>query len=94
MTERPLFKSMGCNVERRWCGRTTISRGAKLFFNPQSGVIACVVRNISNRGASLRVADLTVLPVNFELSFDNFHTKRDCRLVWRDGDFIGVAFRN
>ena len=82
---------MGCGVERRWSGRTTISRGAKLFFNPQSGVLACGFRNITNRGASLRV---TVLPLNFELSFDNFHTKRDCRLVWRDGDFIGVAFQD
>ena len=94
MTERPLFKSDDCGVERRWSGRTTISRDAKLFFNPQSGVLPCGVRNITNRGASLRVADLTILPVNFELSFDNFHTKRDCRLVWRDGDFLGVAFQN
>jgi hypothetical protein len=28
------------------------------------------------------------------LSFDNFHTVRECRMIWRQGDFIGVAFQN
>ena len=83
-----------CRTHASEFAQGTISRDAKLFFNPQSGVLPCGVRNITNRGASLRVADLTVLPVNFELSFDNFHTKRDCRLVWRDGNFLGVAFQN
>jgi len=37
---------------------------------------------------------LNVLPPNFELSFDNFRTVRKCRLIWRRGDFIGIAFEN
>jgi hypothetical protein len=28
------------------------------------------------------------------LSFDNFHTIRECRVIWRQGDFVGVAFQN
>ena len=53
---------------------------------------SCGVMDITNRGARLRTQDLSVLPVNFELSFDNFRTIRGCRLIWRDGDFLGVAF--
>jgi hypothetical protein len=50
------------------------------------------VRDVTNRGAGIRMHDLAILPLNFDLSFDNFRTIRNCRLVWRAGDFIGVAF--
>jgi hypothetical protein len=32
------------------------------------------------------------VPSEFDISFDNFRTMRHCRLIWRDGDFVGVAF--
>ncbi len=35
-----------------------------------------------------------MLPQDFELSFDNSHTIRRYRLIWRHGDFAGVAFQN
>jgi hypothetical protein len=35
-----------------------------------------------------------LLPLDFELSFDKFHTIRECRVIWRQGDFVGVAFQN
>ena len=78
--------------ERRSIGRTRIVKGALLFFSGQTGVRSCCVMDITNRGACIRTQDLALLPLNFELSFDNFRTIRRCRLVWRDGDFMGVAF--
>ena len=78
--------------ERRSIGRTRIAKGALLFFCGQTGVRSCGVTDITNRGAGISTRDLAVLPLNFELSFDNFRTIRRCRLVWRDGDFLGVAF--
>jgi hypothetical protein len=80
--------------ERRSLGRTKISRSARLLFNTQRGPVECGVRDITNVGAGIRVDGINVVPVAFELSFDNFRTARSCQLVWRDGDFIGVAFRN
>jgi hypothetical protein len=50
--------------------------------------------NITNLGAGIRAQDTPLLPLTFELTFDNFRTTRECRLVWRDGDFLGVAFQN
>jgi hypothetical protein len=35
-----------------------------------------------------------VVPLDFALSFDNFRTVRMCRLIWRQGDFLGVAFES
>jgi len=78
--------------ERRSIGRTRIAKGAFLFFSRQAGVLSCGVTDITNRGAGIRTQDLAMLPLNFELSFDNFRTSRRCRLVWRDGDFLGAAF--
>ena len=78
--------------ERRSIGRTRIAKGALLFFNGQCGVRSCMVRDVTNVGAGIRTRDLPLVPLNFDLSFDNFRTIRKCRLIWRDGDFIGLAF--
>jgi hypothetical protein len=32
-----------------------------------------------------------MVPLDFDISFDNFRHVRRCRLIWRDGDFVGVA---
>jgi hypothetical protein len=77
--------------DRRSIGRTRIAKNALIFVKGQIGVRSCGVTNITNRGAGIRTQDLPVLPVNFELTFDNVHTVRKCRLVWRESDFIGVA---
>ena len=80
--------------DRRSVERTKIFKGALIFFSGQIGVRACGVTDITNIGAGIRTQDLVALPLNFELSFDKFHTICKCRLIWRDGDFVGVAFVN
>ena len=81
-------------VERRSFARTTISKNALLFFDGNRGVLTCRVHDITNHGAGIEVHGLNLLPLNFELTFDNFHTVRECRVIWRQGDFVGVAFQN
>ncbi len=78
--------------ERRSVGRTQINRNASLFFNHRARPFPCSVRDVTNSGAGVRLEALHVLPVEFDLSFDNFRTVRKCRLIWRETDFIGVAF--
>jgi hypothetical protein len=80
------------DLERRAVGRTLINRSALLFFRGSAGVFPCCVRDVTNSGAGVRLEALPVLPVEFDLSFDNFRTVRKCRLIWRDSDFIGIAF--
>jgi hypothetical protein len=63
-----------------------------MFFPDQERVHECCVRNITNQGASLRLNGLSTVPSEFGISFDRFRTMHLCRLIWRDGDFLGVAF--
>jgi hypothetical protein len=69
-------------------------KGALLFFSAQRGVFTCEVRDVTNVGTGTRLNRLSVLPSNFELSFDNFRSVRKCQLIWRRDDFIGIAFQN
>jgi hypothetical protein len=80
--------------ERRSVRRTRIMKGALLFVSKKSGVQSCTVRDVTNLGAGIRVQDLQIMPLGFELSFDGFRTVRKCRLIWRQDEFFGVAFES
>lgn len=80
--------------EQRSLGRAKVSRNARLRFNARRGAIDCGLRDLTEAGAGIRVDRINIIPLTFELSFDNFRTARACRLIWRDGDFVGVAFRS
>jgi hypothetical protein len=79
-------------LERRSIGRTKIDKGALLFIRGNTGVQSCIVRDVTNRGAGISARDLQIMPLDFELSFDGFRTARNCQLIWRQGDFLGIAF--
>jgi hypothetical protein len=79
-------------AERRSCARTFYGKSGQLFFSRQIGLRACYVRDITELGAGIRLERLPLLPLNFLLSFDQFESVRTCRLTWREGDFVGVAF--
>ena len=80
--------------ERRSVGGTKTARGALLFFHEKTGVHSCTVRDITNLGTGIRAQDLMVVPLDFALSFDNFRTVRMCRLIWRQGEFLGAVFES
>lgn len=84
-----LLRSHG---ERRSIPRTSIQRDVLIFFAGQVGVLSCCVRDVTNVGAGIRLNNLRIVPLDFELSFDNFRTIRNCHLVWRNDDFAGVKF--
>jgi len=80
--------------ERRSVGRTKILTGALLFFSKRAGVHSCTVRDLTNLGVGIRAQSLQIMPLDFGLSFDGFRTVRTCQLIWRQGEFFGVAFEN
>jgi hypothetical protein len=82
------------DADRRVVGRTKIDRDVQMYFLGQDGVHACRVRDVTNHGAGLRLNGLNILPSEFGISFDNFRTMRCCRLIWRDGDFVGAEFES
>jgi hypothetical protein len=79
--------------ERRATERKPCCIGALLRSPGLRGLFSCSVRDVSLRGASLRLhQQIALLPVELEFSDDSFRTTRRSRLIWRDSDFIGVAF--
>jgi hypothetical protein len=90
----PTFSRDDDVLERRSKGRTVINRGALMFFMGRAGVRSCCLRDVTNDGAGIRLNDLNIVPSDFGISFDNFRTMRRCRLIWRCGDFLGVAFES
>ena len=79
------------HLERREVSRTRINRNALLFFSSQVGVFSCMVCDVTNSGARIQIERMPIVPLDFELSFDNFKTIRRCRLIWRQNEFVGTA---
>ena len=79
--------------ERRASGRTTYNRGALLRIEGLSNLFELTVRDMSDRGIGIRLhIDLPLLPVDFEISDTGFTTAQNCRLVWRESNFLGAEF--
>ena len=57
------------------------------------GIYSCGLRDLGGEGAGLRLYDIALLPTYFKASFDGVNYTFGCRLIWRDGDFAGIAFQ-
>ncbi len=67
-----------------------ISKAAKILFGPNAPVIECFLIDYSAGGACLQLQKHLDLPQRFEVLYGT--TKKRCRLVWKRGLRIGVAF--
>jgi len=79
-------------VERRAERRRRQLKPASIVFNHANSVYDCVVRNVSTAGACLAVPYAKTVPAEFELRADG--SKRDCDVVWRGDDRMGVKFHD
>jgi hypothetical protein len=77
--------------DRRKVTRSRVLKGAKLIIGPAS-TIDCVVRNVTNSGARIQIANTTGLPESLSLTFDDGRTVRLCRIAWRTVTETGVEF--
>jgi hypothetical protein len=68
-----------------------VFKGAKIIFKGGAAAIDCTVRDISERGARLIVASVVGIPDSFDLAISGAPV-RQCRLIWRKPEQIGVAF--
>jgi hypothetical protein len=79
------------NTQKERSPRRRVFKGAKVIFNGGASAIDCAVRDISDGGARLLVASAIGIPDSFELAISG-EPLRQCRLIWRKTDQIGVAF--
>ena len=75
---------------RRSEERVATSLGAQIVCGGQ--VIECTIRDISPRGARLRVPNPQAVPPAFELLFKESGRTRPARLRWKSRAEIGVIF--
>ena len=78
-------------AERRKSGRSRVLKSAKLILK-RSAIIDCLVRNLTNTGARIQIANTVDLPKDFEMTFDGGYSIRPCRLGWRTVTETGVEF--
>lgn len=77
--------------ERRKETRARTLKSGKIVLNLHASVVDCTVRNLTDHGALLQVQSVIGIPESFELVFDN-QAHRDCRVVWRGSNRLGVEF--
>ena len=56
------------------------------------GTVNCVIRNMSPTGALLELKGLALVPDDFSLIIKPENTRRQCRVVRREGLRLGVQF--
>ncbi len=76
--------------ERRSGSRSRAVKGAVIRFD--RGLMECVVRNLSPKGARLAFADISAVPATFQLRIGTDGTWRNATARWRRGNEVGVSF--
>lgn len=77
--------------ERRKVTRSRVLKGAKIIIGSAS-TIDCVVRNVTNSGARIQIANTVDLPETLDLTLDAGFTIRPCRVAWRSVNETGLQF--
>jgi PilZ domain-containing protein len=70
--------------------RTSIA--AHIVLEESSAMIACIVRDLTPGGACLELTPPAQLPRRFGLVIDPGSEMRQCDLVWRHENRVGVEF--
>jgi hypothetical protein len=60
------------------------------FFWKRERDCTAAASSVSHRKILQLLLSKQSLPMDFLLSFDGFETAERCRLIWRDGDYVGV----
>jgi len=64
----------------------------QIVFNEGVSTIDCVIRNLSESGAQLRLPSSIGVPDHFDLLIPRDGRRLSATLAWRDGRSIGVSF--
>ncbi len=80
--------------EQRKASRFRALKAAQMVFNDGASTIDCTLRDISDRGARLKVESPVGIPERFTLLIVADGGHYECQVAWRRVDEIGVVFEN
>jgi hypothetical protein len=78
-------------AECRRYPRMRVVKGAKIVLGASS-ILDCVVRDLTNAGARVKLPYAVDLPEEVAITFDGGRTCRPCRIAWRALNETGVEF--
>lgn len=64
----------------------------QIVFNGRASALDCTVQDLSDTGARITFADISLPPPEFELEIPSRGLRARARLVWSRGATHGVAF--
>lgn len=76
--------------DQRGSPRQRTFKGGTISF--ATGVIECIVRNLSDTGACLEVGSPVGIPDDFRLIIKPENLARACHVEWRTATRLGVSF--
>jgi hypothetical protein len=79
--------------ERRKIVRRKALKGGRIVFHDGHSTLSCVIRNLSDTGARLQIANVVGVPAEFALHFDDGSLPRQCVVIWEKGSTLGVEFK-
>ena len=71
-------------------GRTFLA--GKIIFNFGQSVLDCIVRRISDEGATIELESGLGIPEHFRLAITGEGEPRPCRRIWRSDNELGLSF--
>jgi hypothetical protein len=80
--------------ERRSSKRWHAALKGRIVFNNRFSVLDCTVRDLSDTGAGICFADVSLIPPEFELEIPNRGFRVHGSLMWSRGTNHGVMFRH
>ena len=79
-------------LDRRQHPRNRVYYGGMVAFNARNSTLACVVRNVSQRGARIEFENSAMLPDRVDFEIERRGLSCQAHLVWRDRNAAGLAF--
>lgn len=81
-------------TDRRRARRQVLGYGARVLSGDGAFEVPCVILDVSERGARLRVADAATVPEEFVLALaPSCSARRTCVVAWRKAEQVGVLFK-
>lgn len=79
--------------DSRFGSRRRVLKAGIVAYNNRHCTLPCVVRDLSETGARLRMDGSLLAPDTFDLIIDLDGFEASCEVIWRLGSDLGVSFR-
>jgi hypothetical protein len=79
-------------AERRNSRRSKSFLQGFVYVSRKRGALACLIRDLTDKGARIVFSDTITLPDTLELYIPHHETTLRARVTWRKNDEIGLAF--